>query len=164
MFNNAGSKVKSYATAVFVLDCIACLIIAIYAIVNDAALVGIISALVLLASSYITCLMLAAFGEISETLNLIYQKMPEAEKAAPQINQAISAFRNAPTPASAAPMKKQSAPGKVSFDSNRGKLLDGKAYIPTGFETIICPWCETEQPSGGEKCTSCGEKFHYNDK
>ena len=71
MFNNIGKKLKTLAVVIFVLDCLAALILAIVMFSEDAAVPGIIILLVLPLVAWISSWFLYGYGEIIDKLQEI---------------------------------------------------------------------------------------------
>ena len=186
MFSNPGEKLRDVAIVTFIFNAIICGIFIIAGIVTGNFLICLITSLFILVSSFLTCLMLAAFGEISQNVSALRVTLTQISSVlnniqSTQLN-SVSLPQVTVTPASSKipPVQAETSFGKqpaktsdtsdhphIDWDRvtpNLGKFINYKVYVPKGFATVICPWCKTEQPSGPKFCTICEAEFHYVDK
>ena len=148
MYRNTGAAIKVLATILAVLMMIASVASGVYVIVEAEEIVaGLIVIVVGCFASWLSCLMMAAFGELVNNTHKILKllkTMPQEKPVVvmPQPVPEHSAPAMQPEPVYAAPVKVEQAPG---------------GDVNTNVNT--CPTCGTPRKGNSAFCAFCGTKF-----
>lgn len=169
MFERSGEKLQNIATVTFVVIIIFSIAIAIGGWITDQFFLGLFAALALAGTGFLSCLMLAAFGEMSQNLSIMTSTLTDiSQKLA--VRQDIEQIRHNPVSSHGSSPASNNAASEslpeITWDRtmpNLGKLMNYRVYMPKGYPTVICPWCKTEQNSGVKRCAECDAEFTYVD-
>ena len=148
MYHNSGAIIKVLATILAVLMMIGCVAIGLYYIIEFEEIeVGLPIMIGGSLISWLSCLMMAAFGELVNNTHKILKllkTMPQEKPVVvmPQPMPEHSAPAMQPEPVYAAPVKVEQAPG---------------GDVNTNVNT--CPTCGTPRKGNSAFCAFCGTKF-----
>ena len=148
MYRNTGAAIKVLATILAVLMMIACVAGGVYWIVEEEEIgIGLATIIGGCIVSWLSCLMMAAFGELVNNTHKILKLL----KAMPQEKPVV--VMPQPVPEYIAPVKKEEpvyAP-PVKFEQASGEDLNSNANT--------CPTCGTPRKGNSAFCAFCGTKF-----
>ena len=148
MYRNTGAAIKVLATIMAVLMMICCVAGGVYWIVEEEEIgIGLATIIGGCIVSWLSCLMMAAFGELVNNTHKILKllkTMPQEKPVVvmPQPMPEHSAPAMQPEPVYAAPVKVERAPG---------------GDVNTNVNT--CPTCGTPRKGNSAFCAFCGTKF-----
>lgn len=148
MYRNTGAAIKVLATILAVLMMIACVAGGVYWIVEEEEIgIGLATIIGGCIVSWLSCLMMAAFGELVNNTHKILKllkAMPQEKPVVvmPQPVPEYIAPAKQPEPIYAAPAKVEQAPSEdVAANAN------------------TCPTCGTPRKGNSAFCAFCGTKF-----
>ena len=148
MYRNTGAAIKVLATILAVLMMIGCVGIGLYYIIEfeeyEVGLPIMIGGCIV---SWLSCLMMAAFGELVNNTHKILKLL----KAMPQEKPVVVVPQ--PMPEYIAPAKKEEPvyASSVKFEQASGEDLNANANT--------CPTCGTPRKGSSAFCAFCGTKF-----
>ena len=153
MYRNSGAAIKVLATILAVLMMIGCVASGVYVIIETEEVVA--GLLIIVAGcfvSWLSCLMMAAFGELVNNTHKILKllKVMSLEKPAPQ---PVPEYVPAARVEYSAPTKKTETANAASVKFEQGSNDDLNANANT------CPTCGTPRKGNSAFCAFCGTKF-----
>lgn len=148
MYRNTGAAIKVLATILAVLMMIGCVASGVYVIVEAEEVgAGLIIIVVGCFVSWLSCLMMAAFGELVNNTHKILKLL----KAMPQEKPVV--VMPQPVPEYSAPAKKEESVYAASVKFEQGSSEDLNTNVNT------CPTCGTPRKGNSAFCAFCGTKF-----
>lgn len=149
MYHNSGAKVKGLATFIAVLMMMACIAIGVLIIVRAELIwLGLVVILGGCLVSWLTCLMMAAFGELVQNSYKILKILSENKTAAQAVQPA--------------PQYVAVVPNNVPMQHNEVPYVapvQAEQTANTVVDTTTCPNCGSPRKGSSAFCAFCGTKF-----